>query len=260
VTKDFEEPTTVERIIGRNIREKRMKRGLTLTDVSTMLRCSYQQVQKYESAKTRINAATLYKLANLYDVEVDKFFEGVAEVDDDFGELNSIRKAREEDNKLNVMIVEDNPGDESVIRSALEEFKNMNIICAHDGVQTLDILKYKTLCRNFTRADLILLDIFLPKRDGLVVLKELKRDRNLQDVPVIMVSNSTNPEVMSAAYKNGAAGYICKSFDVEVFKKSMVNCLKYWTESVVLPSTIRRYFETSNSSGRESHPEQLCLQ
>jgi CheY-like chemotaxis protein len=239
MTRELDGIAAIEKIIGRNIREKRTKRGLTLSDVATTLKCSYQQVQKYESAKTRVTAATLYKLSSLYNVEIEKFFEGVAEID--IGSDNTdILNSRSGNERMSLMIVEDDPGDEVIIRNALEGF-NLNVLCAHDGVQTMAVLRYKTLCRDFPRPDLILLDVYLPGGDGLSVLKDLKRDREIQDIPVVIVSNSINPEMMSTAYKSGAAGYICKSFDFNAFKESITNCLRYWTESVVLPSTVRRY-------------------
>jgi CheY-like chemotaxis protein len=257
----FDEPTTVEKVIGRNIREKRMKRGFTLTDVAMKLKCSYQQVQKYESAKTRITAAMLHKFANLYGVGIDKFFEGVDEVDDErIGVGSTINGVKGNDDVINVMVVEDNPGDETIIRSALESFQGMNVFCAHDGAQTMEILRYRTLCQGFPRPDLILLDVYLPKRDGISVLRELKRDSTLRSVPVVVVSNSVSIDVMSAAYESGAAGYICKALEYDAFRDSVVQCIKYWTESVVLPSTIRRCLERSAAANLGLSSEQLCQQ
>ncbi|MDR0942458.1 MAG: hypothetical protein LBM19_02495, partial [Holosporales bacterium] len=64
-------------------------------------------------------------------------------------------------------MIEDNPGDEAVARKALSGFKNLNILCVHDASQTMDVLRYKTLCGDFPKPDLIFLDIYLPKGDGL---------------------------------------------------------------------------------------------
>ncbi len=103
-------------------------------------------------------------------------------------------------------------------------------------MQALDVLKYKTLCNDFPMANIIFLDIFLPKRDGLSVLKEIKRDKELQDIPVIVLTNNVSQELMNKSYRLGASGYICKSFDFEIFKESITDCIKYWTKTVNLPN------------------------
>lgn len=220
--------STIDKHIGHQLRKIRKKRGLTLLAVSSKVGISYQQIQKYELADTKISASTLYKLAKLYDVDIKSFFEGIKE-----HSKNSSQDIKPL--KINLLIVEDNPGDEVIIRQTLTGFNNLNILCVHDGLQALNVLKYKTLCNDFPLADIIFLDIFIPKRDGLSILKEIKRDKELQDIPVIILTNITSEELMNKAYKLGASGYICKSFDFEIFKESITDCIKYWTKTVVLP-------------------------
>ncbi len=223
--------STIDRHIGHQLRKIRKKRGLTLLAVSSKVGISYQQIQKYELADTKISASTLYKLAKLYDVDIKSFFEGIKEYS-----KNSSQDIKPP--KINLLIVEDNPGDEVIIRQTLAGFNNLNILCVHDGIQALNVLKYKTLCNDFPLADIIFLDIFIPKRDGLTILKEIKRDKELQDIPVIILTNNTSQELMNKAYKLGASGYICKSFDFEIFKESITDCIKYWTKTVILPKRV----------------------
>jgi CheY-like chemotaxis protein len=142
---------------------------------------------------------------------------------------------------INLLLVEDNPGDETITRKALNSFGNLNILCVHDGDQILEVLRYKTLCPDFPRPDLIFLDIYIPRRDGITVLKEIKRDREIQDIPVIILTNNTRTDLMAEAYKSGAAGYICKSFDFTTFRDNLTDCIKYWSSAVVLPSVARNY-------------------
>ena len=221
--------TVIDQYIGRQLREIRKKRGMTLSEVSSKVGISYQQIQKYEQANTKVSASTLYKFAKLYAVDIEKFFEGIKEYN-----KNSVQDTKSL--KINILIVEDNPGDEVIIRHTLTDFNNLNILCVHDGMQALDVLKYKTLCNDFPLANIIFLDIFIPKRDGLSILKEIKRDKEIQDIPVIILTNNISQELMNKAYKLGASGYICKSFDFEVFKESITDCIKYWTKTVNLPN------------------------
>jgi len=233
--KNTPEINIVDEYIGKQLREKRQKRGFTLSAVASQIGLSYQQVQKYEQAQSKVSAATLYKFAKLFGISVDKFFEGLPISACPFQNNSNITQLKKRKD-LNILIVEDNPGDEAITRKALSFFNDINILCVHDGVQTMDVLRYKTLCTDFPRPDLIFLDMYVPKRDGLTILKEIKRDREIQDIPVIILTNNVNSDLMTSAYKNGASGYICKSFDFMTFKENISDCVKYWTKAVVLPS------------------------
>ena len=217
--------------IGHQLRIIRTKRHMTLLEVSLKIGISYQQIQKYEQAITKISASTLYKFAVLYEVNIEMFFEGLIKCIDSKDSIQNSNSS-----EINLLIVEDNPGDEAIIRRTLMGFDNLNILCVHDGMQALDVLKYKTLYYNFPPANMIFLDIFIPKRDGLSVLKEIKRDKEIQDIPVIILTNNINQDLMNKAYKLGASGYICKSFDFDVFKESITDCMRYWTKAVNLPN------------------------
>ncbi len=230
--------SAIDQYIGKQLREKRQKRGFTLAVVASQIGLSYQQVQKYEQAQSKVSASTLYKLAKLYGINIAHFLDGMP-----FPELfkdKQIIPQVSENKTLNILIVEDNPGDEAIIRKALSPFDNLNILCVHDGIQTMEFLRYKTLRPDFPRPNLIFLDIYLPRRDGLTILKEIKRDRDIQDIPVIILTNSVNSELMASSYKNGASGYICKSFDFLLFKENISDCVRYWAKTVVLPTTFEQ--------------------
>ena len=209
---------------------------MTLVTVSNKLGISYQQVQKYEQATTKISASTLFRLAELYEVGVEKFFEGVRSKRPFVSTaLGSGDPGEDKSDEVCILLVEDNPGDEAVTRHALREFKNLNVLCVHDGLQALDVLKYKRLCSNFPRPCVVLSDIFIPKRDGLSLLRELKRDRQTQGIPVVFVTDNISQDLITQAYQAGASGYICKSFNFDEFKANIFDCIRYWTMAVSLP-------------------------
>jgi CheY-like chemotaxis protein/DNA-binding CsgD family transcriptional regulator len=237
----FNNFSSIDKLIGKQLREKRLRRGMILSEVASKLGISYQQVQKYEQAISKISASNLYKLSTLYGVNIEKFFDGLTNFGDSSSNKMGIGGNNEQKDKIiNLLMIEDNPGDEAVTRRALNEFKNLNILCVHDGFQTMEVLRYKTLCADFPRPDLIFLDIYMPKRDGVSVLKEIKRDKETQDIPIVVITNNISPELMQSAYRSGASGYICKSFDFASFKENIVDCVKYWTKAVVLPSKARQ--------------------
>jgi CheY-like chemotaxis protein len=229
-----EELTTIDKYIGKQLREKRLNRGFTLACVASYLGRSYQQVQKYEQAQSRISAPLLFRLASFYGISIDKFFEGVTKSKENNKIPNGLIPVNKD--AINILLVEDNPGDEAIARRALNSFQNINILCVHDGVQTLEVLRYKTLCSDFPRPTLIFLDLAIPKKDGMSILKEIKRDLTMRDIPVIILTSNMNNEIMSNAYKNGASGYIQKSFEFTDFQKNMEDCVTYWSKAVVLPT------------------------
>lgn len=228
----------LEHYIGKRLRERRHKLGLTLSEVAHKLGLSHQQVQKYEQAHSRISFSTLYEISIIYGIPINYFFEGFREYTREktkfltkgFISFNPPRS-------LNILLVEDDPSDELFIRKAIENYlPKPNIICVHDGVQIIEFLRYKAFNKNFPRPDIIFLDLNIPKRNGLSILKEIKRDRNIQDIPVIALTNSIRTQDLIALYKNHASGYIKKCFDFDFFKESLTNTLNYWSRTVILPS------------------------
>jgi CheY-like chemotaxis protein/DNA-binding XRE family transcriptional regulator len=226
--------------VGEGIRNIRTKAGLTLSDLANKIGISHQQIQKYENGQSRVSANCLFQLAQVFGVTPDYFFKDYFEQSTkkikSFDEAQTINLNRTR--KLNILIVEDSPSDELLVRKVLENHKNVSFFCVHDGLQMLELLKNKSLKQPFPRPDIILLDLNIPKRNGHELLKEIKRDRLLQDIPIIIISNSINFKDLLNAYKGFAAGYICKSFSFEEFTKNINGMVDYWMNIVCLPNNV----------------------
>ena len=110
----------------------------------------------------------------------------------------------------------------------------------HDCAQAIRILKRSTDFDEFKTPDLIFLDYYMPKRDGLSMLRDLRSDRRFTCVPIVMLTNNINAEAMFESYRLGASGYICKSFDFAKFKENVVSSVNYWTKTIVPPSCVNR--------------------
>lgn len=221
--------------MGKQLRERRLRCNMTLVEVAKKTGISYQQIQKYESACSRISAYLLFKLANAYNSPIESFFKGLTIHNNEVKMKNNKIMER---NNFNVLIVEDNPGDEAITRKALQGFDFLNILCVHDSDQLMSLLKYKTMCTDFPKPDLIFLDIYLPNKNGIAILKDIKRDSVLGNIPIVMLTSNVDSSIMEQSYKYGSSGYICKSFDFVQFKKNITNCINYWSKTVVSPTKV----------------------
>jgi len=123
---------------------------------------------------------------------------------------------------MNILIVED----DTAIREGVAEFLKENeyeVFCAEDGEKALEILKSKEI-------HLALLDIMLPKKNGIEVLKEL---RTFSELPVIMLTAVTDEETQVQTFDNFADDYICKPFSLILLLKRIEALLRarYKTEN-----------------------------
>ena len=86
------------------------------------------------------------------------------------------------------------------------------------------------------RPDLILLDLNLPKKDGREVLREIKEDKNLKNIPVMVLTTSSAEKDILRAYELHANAYITKPLDFNQFIKVVESIVNFWLEIVKLPS------------------------
>lgn len=221
--------------VGKKLKERRDKLLLSQGDLAEMVGISYQQVQKYEKGENKIPAGRLYQLAKALKVTPDYFFEGA--IFDDINREKSKYLHLERDVPLNILVVEDNPVDEMLTRDAIAASGlDYDLFVVHDGDQAVQYLKNIDIDQNHKRPDIILLDLNIPKRNGLEVLKEIRRDRNSQDIPVIVLTNSINPTDMDVSYRHHACGYVSKSFNIEEYNKKIATIIYYWSNVAILPS------------------------
>jgi CheY-like chemotaxis protein len=133
---------------------------------------------------------------------------------------------------LNILLVEDNEADIKItVRAFARGALRTNVFVVHDGVEALEFLRNEGKFRDkekYPRPGLVLLDIKMPKKDGFGVLKEMKQDRELDFIPVIMLTSSKDEEDIVRSYRTGAASYIQKPIDYENFLKVVDGFNFYW--------------------------------
>lgn len=133
---------------------------------------------------------------------------------------------------VDILLVEDNPRDtELTIRALNRHNISNNLIALEDGAEALDFLfcKGKYADRTFIKQPkVILLDLKLPKINGLEALKIIKSDPRTKMIPVIMVTSSRQDSDMKTAYDYGANSYVVKPVDFNKFVEAMSHLVLYW--------------------------------
>jgi len=119
---------------------------------------------------------------------------------------------------VDVLLVEDDPGDILMTREAFEHYKIRNVLhVVTDGEQALQYLRRTGDYAGAPRPGLILLDLNLPRLDGLEVLAELKADPVLKVIPVVILTTSQAQQDVLRSYALHANAYVSKPVDFERF-------------------------------------------
>ncbi len=131
-----------------------------------------------------------------------------------------------------ILLVEDNADDEELTRRALKKNKIMNeLIVARDGAEVLGYLLGDGDHAGHNKDSLpsvILLDLKLPKIDGIEVLRRLRENEKTAHVPVVILTSSEEEQDIAIAYKNGCNSYIRKPVDFVQFNEAVQNLGLYW--------------------------------
>ena len=136
------------------------------------------------------------------------------------------------DNKVEILLVEDNPHDaELTIRTLRKANLANQLIHLHDGAEALDFLfaKGRYTDRNIgNRPKVILLDIKMPKIDGIEVLRQLKLNDATRTIPIVIMTSSKEEQDIITSYDLGVNSYVVKPVDFEGFAKAVSELGFYW--------------------------------
>jgi CheY-like chemotaxis protein len=130
-----------------------------------------------------------------------------------------------------ILMVEDDPKDVELTLTALEEYNLSNeVIVTHDGEEALDYLyqRGKFQARTNGNPAVLLLDLKLPKVDGLEVLQQIKSDEKLKMIPVVVLTSSREERDMVASYKLGVNAYVVKPVDFHEFVNAIKELGVFW--------------------------------
>jgi two-component system, response regulator len=131
-----------------------------------------------------------------------------------------------------ILLVEDNPNDEALTLRALKKSNILNpVVVARDGAEALDYLfargEYQTRSSD-GNPEVVLLDLKLPKVDGLEVLRQLRADERTKLLPVVVLTSSVEEQDLLRGYALGANSYVRKPVDFDQFVDAVKQLGLYW--------------------------------
>ena len=130
-----------------------------------------------------------------------------------------------------ILIVEDDPRDVELTLTALEEYNLANaVVVTRDGQEALDSLyrRGQFHSRSDGNPAVMLLDLKLPKVDGLEVLKQVRSDEDLKMIPVVVLTSSHEEKDMMRSYKLGVNAYVVKPVDFHEFVNAVKELGVFW--------------------------------
>lgn len=138
---------------------------------------------------------------------------------------------------LEVLLADDDADDVMVIQMLFAEASpEHGINFVRNGEEVISYLRREGQWKKSPRPSLILLDLNMPKLDGFEVLKEIKADRDLCTIPVIVLSTSSADSDIQHAFQLGACSFITKPANFEKFRELMQQFVRYWTYVTHVPT------------------------
>jgi CheY-like chemotaxis protein len=130
-----------------------------------------------------------------------------------------------------ILLAEDNPKDVELTLAALEEYNLANeVVVVNDGAEALDYLyrRGKFALRADSNPAVVLLDLKMPKVDGLEVLRTIKSDPDLKTIPVVMLTSSREENDLIESYRLGVNAYVVKPVDFQQFVDAVKKLGSFW--------------------------------
>lgn len=139
--------------------------------------------------------------------------------------------------QLRVLVADDNEDHLFLTVRALRDVEGvvLEIDTVNDGAEALDYLRRRNGFGDRRKPHLILLDLKMPKVDGLEVLREVKRDPELSVIPTVVLTSSERPEDVRATYELGGNSFVTKPTSPSGLREGLRMLGEYWTDVVTLP-------------------------
>lgn len=138
-----------------------------------------------------------------------------------------------------ILLVEDNPTDVELVQEALAVWESpTRLSVVDDGDKALRFVRRDAPYQGAPTPELILLDLNLPKKDGLEVLLELKSDPRLAQIPIIVLTTSDRENDVKKAYMLHANCYLTKPLEIDAFIEKVRGIEQFWLHHARLPHSL----------------------
>lgn len=135
-----------------------------------------------------------------------------------------------------LLLVEDDPDDVVLARRVLSRAGiKVEMDVVHDGQEAMDYLKGQGRYQGTEKPRLVLLDLNMPKMDGREVLREIRKDPDLKQLPVIILSTSKAEEDIKYCYRQYANSYVVKPENIKAYDEMMARFTEFWLRTAQLP-------------------------
>jgi CheY-like chemotaxis protein len=134
-------------------------------------------------------------------------------------------------NPKKILLVDDSPRDTEMTLEALQQYRLANeVVTLRDGAEALDYLYRRGDFQDRTNSNpaVILLDLKMPRVDGLEVLRTIKGDPNLKTIPIIMLTSSREEQDLMKSYQLGVNAYVVKPVDFHAFIDALKSLGAFW--------------------------------
>lgn len=205
------------------IRERRLELGLSQSELSSKAGLHRTYISEVERGTQNLTIETLGKLADALATSVLLLMEDAS------------RATRFTDSAIQILLAEDSAADIHMVERSLKASSLSTVLTViTDGRETIDYLTQKEPAE---LPDLILLDLHLPRKNGYEILREIKADKRLKHIPVVVLTNSESNIDVSKSYELHANSFITKPVSQKKFQEAILKVLDYWFGLASLPQT-----------------------
>lgn len=206
------------------IRERRLELGLSQAELSGKADLHRTYISEVERGTQNLTIETLSKLADALETSVLVLME------------DATRAIRFTESPIQILLAEDSSADIHMVERSLKASKlPTELKVLTDGRETLDYLTQKGNHSAAALPDLILLDLHLPRKNGYEILREIKADSRLKQIPVVVLTNSESNVDVSKSYELHANTFITKPVSQKKFQEAILRVLDYWFGLASLP-------------------------
>lgn len=214
-----------------SLRKWRNRRGLSQEELAERADLHRTYISDVERGARNLSLESINKLATALEVSLPILFSR-PELADGEGQMNGTVAASAKPAYVDILLVEDNPDDVELTLAAFKRARFLNSIhLARDGEEALDYFFAKpgsAAEAGKTSNLIVLLDLQLPKLNGIEVLRRLKMDKRTAHVPVVVLTASENEQDIASCQKLGAAAYIPKPVNLQGLSKITPELCLVW--------------------------------